>query len=73
MKSKERGNVSNDKHATVDTKGRSKANGQKLDTNGRGSESDEKHQAPVRGKKETKVETNWHFKKGIPKWIQKGG
>ena len=72
MKSNERDNVSNDKHATMDTKGRCKANGQKVDTKGRGSESDENHQAPVRGKKEAKVETKWHFKKGIQKWIQKG-
>ena len=43
-----------------------------VDTKGRGSESDEKHQAPVRGKKEAKVETKGHFKKGIQKWIQKG-
>ena len=72
MKSEERGNGSNDKHTKVDTKGRCKANARKVDTKGRGSESDEKHQAPVRGKKEAKVETKWHFKKGIQNWIQKG-
>ena len=43
-----------------------------MTTKGSGSDSDEKHQAPVRGKKEAKVETKGRFRKSTQKWRQKG-
>ena len=63
---------SDDKHTKVDTTGRCKANARKVYTEVRGSESNEKYQARVRGKKQAKVETKGRFRISTLQCIQRG-